>query len=257
MKKDGKWKIAGNEKEAKKLLSMGAPPGGYGPPPGQPGYGAPPPGQPGYGAPPPGQPGYPGGQPGYPGAAPQPGYGQAPGGYGAGPPPGIDPSVYQWFLTVDQDKSGHITAHELQQALVNGNWSHFNPETCRLMISMFDRDNTGTIQLHEFQALWNYIQQWKGVFERFDGNRSGSIEAHELIQAFQQMGYNLSPQFGHIVISKFDVNGRRSLTLDNFIQSCVMLKSLTDSFKERDPQMQGTIRMGYEDFMTTAIFNKV
>ncbi|CAG2253506.1 Peflin,Programmed cell death protein 6,Sorcin [Mytilus edulis] len=240
--KDGKWKIAGNEKEAKKLLSMGAPPGGYGPPPGQPGYG---------------QPGYPGGQPGYPAAAPQPGYGQAPGGYGAGPPPGIDPSVYQWFLTVDQDKSGHITAHELQQALVNGNWSHFNPETCRLMISMFDRDNTGTIQLHEFNALWNYIQQWKGVFERFDGNHSGSIEAHELIQAFQQMGYNLSPQFGHIVISKFDVNGRRSLTLDNFIQSCVMLKSLTDSFKERDPQMQGTIRMGYEDFMTTAVFNKV
>lgn len=64
------------------------------------------------------------------------------GGYGAGPPPGIDPSVYQWFLTVDQDKSGHITAHELQQALVNGNWSHFNPETCRLMIS---------------KSLWSYF----------------------------------------------------------------------------------------------------
>lgn len=61
------------------------------------------------------------------------------GGYGGpgGPPAGIDPSVYQWFLSVDQDKSGHITAHELQQALVNGNWSHFNPETCRLMISKF------------------------------------------------------------------------------------------------------------------------
>ena len=56
------------------------------------------------------------------------------GGFG-GPPSGIDPQIYQWFLTVDQDKSGHITAHELQQALVNGNWSHFNPETCRLMIS--------------------------------------------------------------------------------------------------------------------------
>ncbi|CAG2193300.1 Peflin,Programmed cell death protein 6,Sorcin [Mytilus edulis] len=261
--KDGKWKIAGNEKEAKKLLSMVSVRSKLRCPARRLWSSTRStriwcsPGQPGYGAPPPGQPGYPGGQPGYPAAAPQPGYGQAPGGYGAGPPPGIDPSVYQWFLTVDQDKSGHITAHELQQALVNGNWSHFNPETCRLMISMFDRDNTGTIQLHEFNALWNYIQQWKGVFERFDGNHSGSIEAHELIQAFQQMGYNLSPQFGHIVISKFDVNGRRSLTLDNFIQSCVMLKSLTDSFKERDPQMQGTIRMGYEDFMTTAVFNKV
>ena len=51
-----------------------------------------------------------------------------------GPPPGIDPQVYQWFLTVDSDRSGRISALELQQALVNGNWSHFNPETCRLMI---------------------------------------------------------------------------------------------------------------------------
>ena len=47
---------------------------------------------------------------------------------------------------------------------------------------MFDRDHTGTIEINEFAALWNYIQQWKGVFERFDTNRSGQIEAHELQQ---------------------------------------------------------------------------
>lgn len=46
----------------------------------------------------------------------------------------IDPQVQQWFMAVDADRSGRISAHELQQALVNGNWSHFNPETCRLMI---------------------------------------------------------------------------------------------------------------------------
>ena len=41
---------------------------------------------------------------------------------------------------VDTDKSGQITAKELQQALCNGNWAPFNAETCRLMIGMFDRD---------------------------------------------------------------------------------------------------------------------
>ena len=51
-----------------------------------------------------------------------------------GPPPGVDPTVYGWFQAVDADKSGQITAIELQQALTNNNWSHFNPETCRLMI---------------------------------------------------------------------------------------------------------------------------
>lgn len=71
------------------------------------------------------------------------------------------------------------------------------------------------------------------------------------------MGYNLSPQFAQTVIAKFDTMGRRSLTLDNFIQSCVMLKSLTDAFRSRDPTGTGTVRMGYEDFLTLAVFNKV
>ena len=60
-------------------------------------------------------------------------YGQPPQGPG-GCPPGVDPSIYSWFQTVDADHSGQITANELQQALTNGNWSHFNSETCRLMI---------------------------------------------------------------------------------------------------------------------------
>lgn len=49
----------------------------------------------------------------------------------------MDPSVYSWFVSVDTDRSGQITAMELQSALTNGNWSHFNPETCRLMIGAF------------------------------------------------------------------------------------------------------------------------
>ncbi|XP_033726832.1 peflin-like isoform X2 [Pecten maximus] len=225
---------------------------------GQAPYGAPPPGQypgqPGYGAPPPAQYAPPQGAPyGAPGMPGQPPYGGAPMG---GPPPGIDPQVYQWFTAVDADRSGQITAIELQQALVNGNWSHFNAETTRLMIGMFDRDFSGTINLHEFSALWNYIQQWKGVFEQTDLNRTGSIEAHELTGAFQRMGYSVSPQFATLVVCKFDTMGRRQLTLDNFIQACVMLKTLTDNFMSRDPQRQGNIRLSYEDFMCLAVANK-
>lgn len=51
-----------------------------------------------------------------------------------GVPPGVDPTVYSWFVAVDTDRSGSISAQELQQALTNNNWTHFNAETCRLMI---------------------------------------------------------------------------------------------------------------------------
>lgn len=36
------------------------------------------------------------------------------------PPPDADPQLYQWFTSVDVDRSGAITATELQSALVNG-----------------------------------------------------------------------------------------------------------------------------------------
>ena len=77
-----------------------------------------------------------------------------------------------------------------------------------------------------------------------------------LLPAFRQMGYNLSVNFSNMIIYRFDVAGRRSLTLDNFIQSCVMLKSLTDAFKQRDKNMSGSITINYEDFLTLAVHNK-
>lgn len=38
------------------------------------------------------------------------------------------------FIRVDKDRSGYISADELQVALSNGTWNPFNPETVRLMI---------------------------------------------------------------------------------------------------------------------------
>lgn len=38
------------------------------------------------------------------------------------------------YFRVDKDHSGAISADELQQALSNGTWTAFNPETVRLMI---------------------------------------------------------------------------------------------------------------------------
>ena len=59
------------------------------------------------------------------------------------------------------------------------------------MIKMFDRDNTGQIDLNEFNQLWNYLGQWRQMFDRFDADRSGHISGSEFWSALQQMGYRL------------------------------------------------------------------
>ena len=117
-----------------------------------------------------------------------------------------------WFISesVDKDRSGSINAIELQQALSNGTWTPFNPETIRsfkilivlekknnwinlcsnfrMMIGMFDRNNSSTIDFDEFASLWKYIDEWQRCFRTFDKDNSGNIDQRELKQALTAFG---------------------------------------------------------------------
>ncbi|KAG8730165.1 hypothetical protein FRC12_020444 [Ceratobasidium sp. 428] len=53
------------------------------------------------------------------------------------PPQGADPQLWSWFVTVDEDRSGQISATELQRALVNGNWSPFDLDTTKMLMGIF------------------------------------------------------------------------------------------------------------------------
>lgn len=49
----------------------------------------------------------------------------------------ISPDIQQWFSMVDKDRSGQITAKELQTVLANGQGGNFSDTACKLMIGMF------------------------------------------------------------------------------------------------------------------------
>jgi len=234
-------------------MSYGNYGGGYGPPPGGApgGYGAPPPGG-GYGAPPPG-----GGYGGHRGAPPGPG-GFAPQG-SVGPPPGADPQLWTWFNSVDSDRSGSISPPELERALINGDWTPFDLDTVKLLMSIFDTDRSGTIGFNEFAGLWKYIKDWQGVFRHFDSDRSGSIEGPELMQALRQFGYNLSEPLLGLVQRKYasTVSGRGApsagISFDRFVRACVVIKQLSEAFQRLDTDRDGWIQINYDQFMQTVL----
>ena len=118
---------------------------------------------------------------------------------------------------------------------------------------MFDHSHTGKIGVQNFSVLMKYVQQWRALFERYDTDRSGSVEAGELHRAYNEMGYRISPQFCQLVVARFDRAERRRLKLDDFIQSCLMIQKLTESFRQRDTNCTGTVTVGYEDFLSITI----
>jgi len=161
-----------------------------------------------------------------------------------------DAFLQQVFQKVDTDKSGAISSNELQSALSNGTWSPFNPETVRMMIGMFDKDATATIDFNEFKSLWNFVLQWEKVFRKFDEDQSGAIDKSEFRKALETFGYRLSDRFYDLLIKKFDRTGRGTVAFDDFIQACVSIQTLTNAFRQHDRLQNGQITINYEDFLT-------
>ncbi|KAJ3164495.1 hypothetical protein HDU88_005372 [Geranomyces variabilis] len=226
-------------------------------------YGAPPPPQGQYGAPPPQRPGQSQGQYSAPPppssqgqyGAPAYGGGVGGGGYGGAPakPPHADPQMWSWFTSVDADRSGQISPPELQQALINGDWSPFSLETVQLMMTLFDADGSGTIGFDEFVSLWKYIEDWKRIFQQFDADRSGRIDRNELRQALQAFGYNITPKVIDLLIRKFARKGAVDITFDAFISCCVTIKSLSEAFARCDTDRDGWVNMSHEMFLELVV----
>ncbi|KAL3605575.1 hypothetical protein FPOAC2_00522 [Fusarium poae] len=163
---------------------------------------------------------------------------------------GSDPSLLPLFRAVDKDGTGHLSERELSAALVNGDWTAFDPHTVRMMIRMFDSDRSGTIGFEEFCGLWSFLASWRTLFDRFDVDRSGNISLSEFNNALVAFRYRLSPQFVELLFNTYDKRNEGVMSFDLFVQSCISLKRMTDVFKKYDDDRDGYITLSFEDFLT-------
>ncbi|EMC95316.1 hypothetical protein BAUCODRAFT_72802 [Baudoinia panamericana UAMH 10762] len=191
------------------------------------------------------------------------------------PPPPRDgndrDALWPIFLQVDKDRSGQLSEEELRRALVNGDYTAFDPHTIKMMIRMFDTDRSGTINFDEFCGLWGFLAAWRALFDRFDVDRSGNISLREFEDALVAFGYRLSPQFVGLLFSTYAKSHSRGrgdererqgvLSFDLFVQACISLKRMTDVFKKYDSDRDGYITLSFEEFLTGAqnlfLFNSI
>jgi Ca2+-binding EF-hand superfamily protein len=189
-------------------------------------------------------------------------------GTGKPKPEGVDQEIWESFQAVDTDNSESITAVELQIALKKGDWPSFEIDTVKLIMSIFDTNRNGTIDINEYDGLWKYIKSWEGAFRHFDKNGNNAIDGDELEQALERFGYNLSPQLQDLLKRKYDVpwaykevtegadpatadnhSAPPGITFDRFMRACVVVKQLKESFEALDRDPLGRVKINYEQFL--------
>jgi len=190
-----------------------------------------------------------------------------------------DASLFPLFKAVDKEGTGQLTEKEFRNALVNGDFTSFDPHTVRMMIRMFDTDRSGTIGFAEFRYghspfsfppylcrnhpqnpnlplpviysnLWGFLAAWRTLFDRFDTDRSGNISLPEFTNALVAFGYTLSPPFIQLLFRTYDKRAENAISFDLFVQSCISLKRMTDVFKRYDDDRDGFVTLSFEEFLT-------
>lgn len=198
----------------------------------------------------------------------------------SGPPPtgptSDDPQqLLPLFRAANVSRTGALTEAELGSALVNGDYSSFDPNTVKTMVRMFDRSGDGVIQFEEFVSLWRFLAAWRELFDRFDEDRSGRISLEEFENALVAFGYRLSRMFVRVLFTTYEAKGRRrahsvagtaapfhpggrghGMSFDLFVQACISLKRMTDVFKRYDDDRDGYVTLSFEEFLTGKPFRK-
>ncbi|KAK3771293.1 hypothetical protein RRG08_024372 [Elysia crispata] len=136
------------------------------------------------------------------------------------------------------------------------NWSR---EMCSIMIAMLDRSQDGFMQWSEFLELQQCLVAWYQVFCQHDVDRSGFIDANELIRVIRHLfGYQIQPQTLETILKRYSrvvpPNSRCIIAFDDFVALSVRLRAYTDAFRKRDSLMHGgaeagNCTFGYDDFL--------
>ncbi|GFR90510.1 sorcin [Elysia marginata] len=105
------------------------------------------------------------------------------------------------------------------------------------------------MQWSEFLELQQCLVAWYQVFCQHDVDRSGFIDANELIRVIKNLfGYQIQPQTMETILKRYSrvvpPNGRCIIAFDDFVSLSVRLRAYTDAFKKRDALTHGGAEAG-------------
>ncbi|XP_027089446.1 uncharacterized protein [Coffea arabica] len=134
----------------------------------------------------------------------------------------------EWYDRVDSDKTGGITATQLQTAFGIGNLQ-FPLSVVQQMIRMYDFDRNGTMSFPEFVELNKFLLKVQQAFADLERGR-GYLVPDDVYKSFDQKR-----------------SGR--FRLDGFISLCIFVQSARNLFSSFDTSNQGRVTLDLNQFI--------
>jgi len=153
-------------------------------------------------------------------------------------------TMQAWFTSMDRNRTGQITATELANLALQ-----FGPigfPTAKVLVKVFDKDYSGTIDFNEFVSLNQFVLRMQASFFQADLNRTGTLDAKEIFNALSSAGFQMSLPTVQAICLKYDKSGSGQVGFESFIQICAHLAAVRSIFEWNDPQRVGKVTLTYD-----------
>ena len=138
--------------------------------------------------------------------------------------------IQRTFDLFDRDGDGSITAAELGEVLRTLGQPVTEAEL-EAMIATVDVDESGTIELHEFHALFLPTEpsmdatlgdeDLRSAFSDFDRDGNGQISVAELRRALRALGEDVDPEGIEAMVRQADADGDGQVSYEEFARIMV------------------------------------
>ncbi|XP_074531601.1 calpain-1 catalytic subunit-like isoform X2 [Halichoeres trimaculatus] len=128
----------------------------------------------------------------------------------------------------------------------------FTLETCRLIISLLDKDESDKLGLLEFHLLWSKIQKYLDIFKAYDSDYSGTMSSHEMRGAAIEAGFHINSEVLQAIISRY-ADARYAIDFDSFVGCLIKLEMLFRMFKALEKDGSGKMELDLQQWLCLAI----
>ncbi|KAG1932672.1 calpain-9 isoform X2 [Pimephales promelas] len=148
----------------------------------------------------------------------------------------------------------NLLTEAIAKGVFAGSEKKLSLEQCKSFVVLMDSQGMGRLDLAEFQALWEKLRKWTGIFMTFDKNKNQSLDYQEISPALSAAGIQVDEFILQLIGLRY-TEPDMTVSFPGFLFLLMKLDCMMRKFQSFDMTGMGMISVNCRQFLHMTMYN--